>query len=104
MDRIYKPVFFIFFFLITLVVFSQDSQFKWTVTSKKIADGKYELNFSTNGVAGWQLYSAQQTIPELVSELKFGDSAIKQENGFVKGEYPKKTGVIYLKIPKEKFN
>src|SRR6266498_2190130 len=58
--------------------------YKWDVSSKRIGDGKYELVFSTNGVAGWQLYSPSQTIADLTTtEIKFGDSAISQRDGFI---------------------
>jgi len=58
--------------------------YKWDVSSKRIGDGKYELVFSTNGVAGWQLYSPSQTIADLTTtEIKFGDSAIGQQDGFI---------------------
>lgn len=72
---------FIFF---STFVYSQDSaNYNWTVSSKKTGDGRYELIFSTHGVNGWQLYSPSQTIPDITTtELKFGDSAIRQENNF----------------------
>src|SRR6185436_19990297 len=42
-------------------VFAQDSaNYQWTVTSKKITDKKYELNFSTAGSPRWQLYAPNQ--------------------------------------------
>ena len=72
---------FIFF---STFVYSQDSaSYNWTVSSKKTGDGQYELIFSTNGVKGWQLYSPSQPISDITTvELKFGDSAISQKNGF----------------------
>jgi cytochrome c biogenesis protein CcdA/thioredoxin-related protein len=82
MNSILKKFILYFVLVIPICVFSQDSIYKWNVTSKKLADGKYELTFSTSGEAGWQLYSTSQTIDGLVTELKFGDSAIKVENGF----------------------
>jgi len=71
-------VFTLLFVLSTALLFSQDSAFyNWSVSSKKIAENKYELVLSTNGVDGWLLYSPAQTVPDLVTtELKFGDSAI----------------------------
>src|SRR5690349_7923027 len=75
------------FFTILLIflgihLFSQDSLiFKWNVSSKKIADTKYALIFSTPGARGWQLYSSSQNVPDLnTAEIKFEDSAIIQEN------------------------
>jgi thiol:disulfide interchange protein DsbD len=66
-------------------LFAQDAAaYKWTVSSKRTGDGKYELVFTTTGVAGWQLYSPAQSDPDLsTTELKFEDSAISQENVFV---------------------
>ena len=67
------------FFAATFISFAQDSaSFKWSVTSKKIADHKYELHFSTKAINGWQLYSANQNIAGVAStELLFPDSLIK---------------------------
>ena len=79
----YKPVIFFFLFFISLSVFGQDSIYHWNISSKKIGDGKFELSFSTQGANGWELYSPNQTIPDLVTtELKFGDSAISLQKGF----------------------
>ena len=78
-------ILFSFLFLYTFT-FSQDTTqiYHWQVTSKKINDNSYELKFSTAGAKGWQLYSPVQTIPDLTTtELKFGDSAITQQGGFV---------------------
>ena len=68
-------------------LYSQDSAvYKWTVKSKKVGEGKYELIFSTNGVPGWQLYSPSQTTTDLITtEIKFDDSAILQRDGFTEG-------------------
>jgi thiol:disulfide interchange protein DsbD len=81
--RIIAFVFFSIFFVDSL--YSQDSAiYKWNVSSKKISEGKYELIFSTDGAPGWQLYSPLQTAPDLTTtELKLGDSAIVQQNGFI---------------------
>jgi thiol:disulfide interchange protein DsbD len=72
------------FIFSSLCLFSQDSaNYKWTISSKKTGEGKYELTFSTNGVAGWQLYSPSQAVPGLnTTEIKFGDTAISQQNIF----------------------
>lgn len=78
-------VFSLFFIFLNIDLFSQDPVviYKWNVSSKKIGEGKYELVFSTDGVSGWQLYSPSQTAPDLITtEIKFGDSAIRQQNNF----------------------
>lgn len=62
-------------------VFSQEKDsagvFDWKVTSKKTADGKYELIFTAPPSGDWLLYSPNQQVPDLVTtELQFGDPAI----------------------------
>src|SRR5689334_24854675 len=85
MNRLFRIIGFLVFVFLSGDVFSQDSMsiYKWNVSSKKISEGKYELTFSTSGISGWQLYSPSQTIPDLsTTEIKFGDSAIDQQNNF----------------------
>jgi len=67
-------------------MFSQDtvSVYRWKVSSKKIAEGKYELQFSTNGAAGWQLYAPNQEPGGVKTvELHFPDSSISIESSFI---------------------
>jgi thiol:disulfide interchange protein DsbD len=64
---------------------AQDSiaKFLWTASSKKIADKKYELIFSTNGAAGWQLYAPNQMPGGVKSvDLIIKDSSITFDNQF----------------------
>jgi cytochrome c biogenesis protein CcdA len=65
-------------FIFNLPAFSQDfaSTFQWNVSTKKIADGKFELSFSTQGAAGWQLYAPQVISEFKTIEILFADSAI----------------------------
>jgi thiol:disulfide interchange protein DsbD len=72
--------------LITLLLFytSASSQndsgsvFQWNVTSKKISDNQYELEFSTTGANGWQLYAPNQLLSDIATtELSFPDSSIQ---------------------------
>ena len=66
------------FLLLNLISFAQDSiqVFNWNVTSKKIADHTYELVFSTNGNAGWNLYAPNQDFGGTPSaSLALSDSA-----------------------------
>lgn len=59
------------------------SPYKWTISAKKIGEGKYELSFSTNGAQGWQLYSSAQPDSTFgTTTLSFGDSAISFEKNF----------------------
>ena len=73
------------FLIVSGSIYSQPLvEYKWTVSSKKIGDGKFEIVFSTNGVQGWQLYSSIQTVPDLTTtELTFTDSAIVSKGGFI---------------------
>ena len=49
-------------FFSVILSWSQDApaKYEWNVTSKKVADNRYELIFSTAGVSGWQLYEPGQ--------------------------------------------
>ena len=65
-------------------VFGQDSaNYQWTIASKKIADKKYELIFSTTGASGWQLYAPNQAPGDVKSvDLIIKDSSIAIEKEF----------------------
>ena len=71
-------------FLTSLSVWAQDNTaFKWDVSSKKIGEKEYELQFSTNGANGWQLYAPNQVLSDVpVAELQFADSSIKSRAEF----------------------
>lgn len=77
--------------LITLLLFytSASSQndsgsvFQWNVTSKKISDNQYELEFSTTGANGWQLYAPNQSLNGILStQIDFTDSSIQLNGPF----------------------
>ena len=63
---------------------AQDSaSFKWTVTSKKIADRRYELRFTGSTNNDWELYAPDQLVSDVPStELLFRDSSIKVARPF----------------------
>jgi thiol:disulfide interchange protein DsbD len=71
---------FLFFALISSVtLLAQDATpvFHWNVSSKKIADKIYELDFFTKGAEGWQLYAPNQLLSDIpTTELQFADSSI----------------------------
>ena len=73
-------------FLFLLITYSfanaQDSSvFKWNATSKKIADGEYEISFKTKATNGWQLYAPNQKISDVpAAQILFSDSSIVVEN------------------------
>lgn len=70
----------VFVLLVSSGSYSQDSTaslYKWTVSSQKIANGKYELVFSTAGSPGWQLYAPNQDLGGVKTVLlEFPDSSI----------------------------
>jgi len=70
------------FFNVSL--FSQDNAapFNWKVESQRIAPGSYELVFSTGPSGDWQLYSPNQAIVLLTTELQFKDSAVLNDGKF----------------------
>src|SRR5690606_27066936 len=56
----------------------------WSVESKKLEDGKYELTFSTKPAGDWKIYAPNQDLLGVKTvELNFEDSAIRQEGEFV---------------------
>ncbi|HYE53433.1 MAG TPA: thioredoxin family protein [Chitinophagaceae bacterium] len=71
-------------FLIGLTGFTQDTAlYKWNVSSKKIDASTYELQFTTDGAKGWQLYAPNQFISDVpAAELVFTDSSITVEKPF----------------------
>lgn len=76
-----------------LTAFGQDNAvIQWQVSSKKISDKEYELQFATNGAKGWQLYAPNQVLSEVATtELNFSDSTIQtigvfKDSGTVKTE------------------
>jgi len=77
-----------FLFLLSITFYysaqSQDSTaFKWTVSSKKIGDKKYQLQFHVVPQQGWQLYAPDQMISDVpAAELLFADSSIKVSHPF----------------------
>ena len=78
---------FFLFLLSTTFYFSAQSQdstaFKWTVSSKKIGDKKYLLQFHVVPLQGWQLYAPDQMISDVpAAELLFADSSIKVSHPF----------------------
>lgn len=74
---------FLSLFLFTLPAFSQDSTaYKWNVSSKKIDDKTYELSFSTEGNANWQLYGPNEVLSDVPSTTLEFDSSITADKNF----------------------
>ncbi|HEV7779965.1 MAG TPA: thioredoxin family protein [Chitinophagaceae bacterium] len=86
---------FSFLFCFAVPVISQDSLgavHDWKVTSKKISDGKYELQFSGTISGNWKVYAPGQVIQDVkMSELRFADSSVMLEtkNGIWSEDPPK---------------
>jgi cytochrome c biogenesis protein CcdA/thioredoxin-related protein len=80
------------FLLLSTPLFSQDSTaFNWTVNSKKIGEGVYQLSFKTGIKNNWQLYAPNQLFTDVHSvELNFSDSSIKADTIFTEVGDPKK--------------
>lgn len=104
--RIFKGLIACLAFVFTLAQtgFAQDSIGaikNWTVESKKIADGKYELTFSGNITGNWQVYAPNQTILDIkTTELQFADSSIVQEGDFILESTPKEINSAILENTK----
>ena len=81
MNRCFLLIGFLFCFS---SIYGQDSTlFNWSVTSKKVGEKQYELQFSTEGAAGWQLYAPNQVLSEVATtELQFPDSSIEKTTPF----------------------
>ncbi len=81
--------------------YAQDSSakavFTWKVVTKKLADKKYELLFTTNAPQGIQLYSPSQDLDGTASaELSFNDSSIIIES-FTTGNSKQINSTIFNK-------
>lgn len=83
--RFYLTAFTLFLYSFLATAFAQDSTspYQWKVTSKKVSDHQYELQFSTTGANGWQLYAPNQLLSDIpTTELQFLDSSIQKEKTF----------------------
>lgn len=80
-----RYLFLLGFILSFSTLFAQDSTlFDWKITSKKLSPNEYELQFSTSGANGWQLYAPNQVLSDVATtELQFPDSAIRKEAAFL---------------------
>ncbi len=74
-----KKLLVVFLSIISLCAHAQDSTslYKWNVSSKKVADKKFEINFTSEGNPNYHLYAPSQDIDGVKSaELTFSDSSI----------------------------
>jgi thiol:disulfide interchange protein len=92
-------LFILSFFLFAFSTLAQDSAGLkgWTVESKKLSDGKYELSFSLPSAQGWQLYAPNQVLLDVkTTELNFADSSIAQEGEFaIEGQPQKVASTVF---------
>jgi len=64
-----------------LLAQTDSSVYKWTITSKKVSEKKYELSLKASAVGANQLYAPQQDLDGVKSaEVSFLDSSIAVEN------------------------
>src|SRR5690348_156000 len=64
-------------FLLISVMAQDSTAYKWTVSSKKAGEKRYELTFSTTGNAAWQLYGPNEIVSDVPAvEIELGDSSI----------------------------
>lgn len=93
MSRIHKSAAVILFLFISVVSFAQsaaDAISGWQVSSKRTAEGKYELYFHLASTSGWQVYAPNQVFEEVrMASLQFPDSSVQVGAAFV--ENPEKT-------------
>ncbi len=83
---LYRAIFFTIFLYSSFAGSSQDNLYVWTVSSKKITDGKYDLVFSTSGAKGWQLFAPNQVLNEVeMGSVSFNDSSILVDEQFREG-------------------
>lgn len=61
----------------------ENDVFKWKATGNRVAPNQYELVFTSEGAAGWQLYAPQVLLDVPTTVIDFSDSAI-QTSGPVK--------------------
>ena len=95
---------FSFLFLFSVSAVAQDSLgavHTWTVASKKISEGKYELTFSGTITGNWQVYAPNQTLlEEKTTILKFADSGIVQQGDFIIEGSPKEISSVIFENTK----
>ncbi len=105
MNKFLTPIL-IAFLSFTFSLQAQDTTqiFKWTVSSKKISATEYQLIFSTNGAAGWQLYAPNQILNEVaVTELQLADSSINTTTPYIVTGDEKTEQSILFEMPVQFF-
>ena len=71
------------FVALPLLNIAQDTAYQWKVTSSRIDSTTYQLSFSTDGNARWQLYDPNSLLSDVPSsELEFTDSSVTLQPPF----------------------
>src|SRR5215203_5579808 len=91
-----------FLFIIPGGLFAQDtsSSIKWEVSNKKVAENTYELQFTSAGGAGWQLYAPNQLLSDVpTTEFSFADSSIQLSGAIKDSGLAKTTQSSIFNVP-----
>src|SRR5688500_16247365 len=93
-------------FVFTAVRAQDSAVFKWEVTSQKVADNTYKLNFTTPGAPAWDLYGPNEVISEVPAmEVDFSDSSIQELKPFEeKGKPQVIKSVLFDNAPFKVYN
>jgi len=81
-NRVFLFAFSVFLIAHTLLAQDTTAIYNWTVSNKKVGEGKYELQFTTPPVAGWHLYAPTQPGDLTTTELQFENTAVVHDNNF----------------------
>lgn len=105
----FRKLFFLFLFFATgFFSFAQDSAqaFKWNVSSKKIENNIYEINFTTQGNSQWNLYAPNQNLSGvLTTALTSTDSVFHIIGDFKQtGNTQQQTSKIFPGVTEKIFN
>ncbi len=77
----------ILFLLVVVFVINANAQIenpvKWTYTSKKISDGKYELHMTAILEGKWHIYSQQAGEGPVATEFKFDKNPVLKTEGSI---------------------
>jgi thiol:disulfide interchange protein DsbD len=79
-----KNLLFAVFVLAVSGSFAQKAKVNWKFSSKKIAEGKYELHMTATVPSGWHLYSQFTGEGPVATSFKFNKNALVTLDGKVK--------------------
>lgn len=70
--------------LFSVTLFAQYTKVNWTSSTKKLADGKYEIRFTAKVPAGFHIYSQFTGEGPVATSFKFNKNALLSIQGAVK--------------------